>query len=236
MLEGKAAGNNVLEGKAVGKVLELMHARVRVLHSTGRRCLVATRPAVEIDPANDPRAAEIVARCPTAAASARYPSVHTIFTAPRVDAPVARFLARVSWIRLPSPRGEAGASGAAVTGRAVDRSAVTREDVAASLLAYGCVECGRELRADPVDSVYRQCECHSGSKDSTGYVWRGITLGLTDDRATRRDGFDDDDEDDEKPWDDPRSRSGKRRKRAPRRKWWKRASTILSWCRGCCSA
>ena len=221
-LEGKAAGNNVLEGKAVGKVLELLHARVRVLHSTGRRCLVATRPAVVIDPANDPRAAEVVARCPTAAASARYPSVHTIFTAPRVDAPVARFLARVSWIRLPSPREETAASGVAVTGRAVvdrsavtgramDRSAVTREDVAASLLAYGCVECGRELRADPVDSVYRQCECHSGSKDSTGYVWRGITLGLTDDRATRRDGFEDEDDD---GWDDPRSRPGKRRKRA----------------------
>ena len=187
---------NVLEGKAAGKVLELLHARVRVLHSTGRRCLVATRPAVVIDPANDPRAAEVVARCPTAAASARYPSVHTIFTAPRVDAPVARFLARVSWIRLPSPREETAASGVAVTGRAVNRSAVTREDVAASLLAYGCVECGRELRADPVDSVYRQCECHSGSKDSTGYVWRGITLGLTDDRATRRDGFEDEDEDD----------------------------------------
>ena len=224
VLEGKAAGNNVLEGKAVGKVLELLHARVRVLHSTGRRCLVATRPAVVIDPANDPRAAEVVARCPTAAASARYPSVHTIFTAPRVDAPVARFLARVSWIRLPSPREETAASGVAVTGRAVvdrsavtgramDRSAVTREDVAASLLAYGCVECGRELRADPVDSVYRQCECHSGSKDSTGYVWRGITLGLTDDRATRRDGFEDEDDDDD-GWDDPRSRPGKRRKRA----------------------
>ena len=218
VLEGNAAGK-VLEGNAVGKVLELMHARVRVLHSTGRRCLVATRPAVEIDPANDPRAAEIVARCPTTAASARYPSVRAIFTAPRVDAPVARFLARVSWIRLPSPRGEAGASGAAVTGRAVDRSAVTREDVAASLLAYGCVECGRELRADPVDSVYRQCECHSGSKNSTGYVWRGITLGLTDDRAARRDGFDDDDDEgwDEKPWDDSRSRSGKRRKRRAER-------------------
>ena len=106
-----------------------------------------------------------------------------------------------------------------MTGRAVDRSAVTREDVAASLLAYGCVECGRELRADPVDSVYRQCECHSGSKNSTGYVWRGITLGLTDDRAARRDGFDDDDDEgwDEKPWDDSRSRSGKRRKRLAER-------------------
>ena len=218
--DGNAAGN-VLEGKAAGKVLELLHARVRVLHSTGRRCLVATRPAVVIDPANDPRAAEVVARCPTTAASARYPSVDAIFTAPRVDAPVARFLARVSWIRLPSPRDATGggASGAAVTGRAVDRSAVTgravdlsavtREDVAASLLAYGCVECGRELRADPVDSVYRQCECHSGSKDSTGYVWRGITLGLTDDRAARRDEFEDDD-----GWDDPRSRLGKRRKRS----------------------
>ena len=212
VLEGKAAGK-VLEGKAAGKVLELLHARVRVLHSTGRRCLVATRPAVVIDPANDPRAAEVVARCPTAAASARYPSVHTIFTAPRVDAPVARFLARVSWIRLPSPREATGggASGAAVTGRAVDRSAVTREDVAASLLAYGCVECGRELRADPVDSVYRQCECHSGSKDSTGYVWRGITLGLTDDRAARRDEFEFEDDDGR---DDPRSRLGKRRKRS----------------------
>ena len=213
VLEGKAAGNNVLEGKAVGKVLELLHARVRVLHSTGRRCLVATRPAVVIEPANDPRAAEVVARCPTTAASARYPSVDAIFTAPRVDAPVARFLARVSWIRLPSPREATGggASGAAVTGRAVDRSAVTREDVAASLLAYGCVECGRELRADPVDSVYRQCECHSGTKDSTGYVWRGITLGLTDDRAARRDEFEDEDDDGR---DDPRSRLGKRRKRS----------------------
>ena len=166
-----------------------------------------------IEPANDPRAAEVVARCPTTAASARYPSVDAIFTAPRVDAPVARFLARVSWIRLPSPREATGggASGAAVTGRAVDRSAVTREDVAASLLAYGCVECGRELRADPVDSVYRQCECHSGSKDSTGYVWRGITLGLTDDRAARRDEFEFEDDDGR---DDPRSRPGKRRKRA----------------------
>ena len=220
--DGNAAGN-VLEGKAAGKVLELLHARVRVLHSTGRRCLVATRPAVVIDPANDPRAAEVVARCPASSASARYPSVDAIFTAPRVDAPVARFLARVSWIRLPSPREATGggASGAAVTGRAVDRSAVTgravdlsavtREDVAASLLAYGCVECGRELRADPVDSVYRQCECHSGSKDSTGYVWRGITLGLTDDRAARRDEFEDEDDD---GWDDPRSRLGKRRKRS----------------------
>ena len=210
--DGNAAGN-ALEGKAAGKVLELLHARVRVLHSTGGRCLVATRPAVVIEPANDPRAAEVVARCPTSAASARYPSVDAIFIAPRVDAPVARFLARVSWIRLPSPRGETGggASGAAVTGRAVDRSAVTREDVAASLLAYGCVECGRELRADPVDSVYMQCECHSGSKDSTGYVWRGITLGLTDDRAARRDEFEDEDDD---GWDDPRSRLGKRRKRS----------------------
>ena len=218
---GNAAGN-ALEGKAAGKVLELLHARVRVLHSTGRRCLVATRPAVVIEPANDPRAAEVVARCPASSASARYPSVDAIFTAPRVDAPVARFLARVSWIRLPSPREATGggASGAAVTGRAVDRSAVTgravnrsavtREDVAASLLAYGCVECGRELRADPVDSVYRQCECHSGSKDSTGYVWRGITLGLTDDRAARRDEFEFEDDD---GWDDPRSRPGKRRKR-----------------------
>ena len=210
--DGKPAGN-VLEGKAAGKVLELLHARVRVLHSTGRRCLVATRPAVVIEPANDPRAAEVVARCPASSASARYPSVDAIFTAPRVDAPVARFLARVSWIRLPSPREATGggASGAAVTGRAVDRSAVTREDVAASLLAYGCVECGRELRADPVDSVYRQCECHSGSKDSTGYVWRGLTLGLTDDRAARRDEFEDEDDDGR---DDPRSRLGKRRKRS----------------------
>ena len=72
-LEGRECRENVLEGKAAGKVLELLHARVRVLHSRVVDCLVATRPAVVIEPANDPpppRSSPDV----TSSASARYPA------------------------------------------------------------------------------------------------------------------------------------------------------------------
>ena len=190
------------KGKFEGKVLELTHARVRVLHSTGRRCLVATRPAVEVDPSTDQRAQEILARCPVAHASVRYASVGDLLSAPRADAPVARFTARVSWIALPRI-GVPGGGRGRIKG---DRSAVTRDDVASSLLAYGCVGCGRTLEPDPLDSVYRQCECHSGTTDATGYVWRGITLGLTDDMGGPGDGSEGECE------NEPPCLSGKRRR------------------------
>ena len=50
-------------------------------------------------------------------------------------------------------------------------------DVAAALLAYGCLACGKVLPPDPIDGVYRQCPCHPGGTNQTGYVWRGLMLG-----------------------------------------------------------
>jgi hypothetical protein len=62
----------------------------------------------------------------------------------------------------------------------------TRAEIAASLIAPGCVLCLRELAPDPADGAFRQCACHSGRANAVGWVWRALELGLVDADDERR--------------------------------------------------
>lgn len=194
-----------------GRVVELFDASVRYRSASNRYCLVAAEASDAVSggrwrviPEDDPRAADVVARCPVArAVSTRPTSLAELRRRPPVDAPVVVVRARVAWVRLPPPpktnrpswafaapeRDGGGRLSAAKRRRLDDGGAdhsllhveSMRELVAASLLSYGCRACGRCLRPDPADGIFRQCPCHPGGTNTTGYVWRSLTLGLVDD-------------------------------------------------------
>ncbi len=53
------------------------------------------------------------------------------------------------------------------------------EELAARMLALGCLACGRELDPDPDgDGIARQCACHDGSRNLVGRIWRPLEIGL----------------------------------------------------------
>ena len=113
-------------------------------------------------------------------------------------ASIARVVARVRWVQLPRPRRTAtggakkrgrddddesrggGGGGGASAPAPAPAPAFAPSDVAAALLAYGCTSCHAPLMPDARDGIYPQCACHHGGVNTTGYVWRGVTLGLVD--------------------------------------------------------
>ena len=62
---------------------------------------------------------------------------------------------------------------------------ITPEELAARMLALGCLACGRELDPDPDgDGIARQCACHDGSRNLVGRIWRPLEIGLANPTGT----------------------------------------------------
>ena len=107
------------------------------------------------------------------------------------DASVVVVRARVAWVRLPQPPSAErtvffSLKNSLKRFKSARGVPATRAEVAASLVAPGCVLCLRELAPDPADEtdetlrLFRQCVCHSGRANAVGWVWRALELGLVD--------------------------------------------------------
>ena len=107
------------------------------------------------------------------------------------DASVVVVRARVAWVRLPQPPSAERTvfftlKNSLKRFKSARGVPATRAEVAASLVAPGCVLCLRELAPDPADEtdetlrLFRQCVCHSGRANAVGWVWRALELGLVD--------------------------------------------------------
>jgi hypothetical protein len=166
-------------------------------------------------PEGDARAEALAARCSARRASAEAPSLRSLSDLERGSSPFERrasfgpndasvvvVRARVAWVRLP----RASSSSRPTSLKEKEKKIVTkreekkkkrfakktrgvpatRAEIAASLIAPGCVLCLRELAPDPADGAFRQCACHSGRANAVGWVWRALELGLVDADDERR--------------------------------------------------
>ena len=160
-------------------------------------------------PEDDARAEALAARCSARRASAEAPSLRSLSDLERGSSPFERrasigpndasvvvVRARVAWVRLPRassasrPTRRKEKEKKIVTKREEKKKKrfakktrgvpATRAEIAASLIAPGCVLCLRELAPDPADGAFRQCACHSGRANAVGWVWRALELGLVD--------------------------------------------------------
>ena len=169
-------------------------------------------------PEDDARAEALAARCSARRASAEAPSLRSLSDLERGSSPFERrasigpndasvvvVRARVAWVRLPRassssrPTRREEKEEKIVTKREEKKKKrlakklrgvpATRAEIAASLIAPGCVLCLRELAPDPADGAFRQCACHSGRANAVGWVWRALELGLVDADDERRQMF-----------------------------------------------
>ena len=165
----------------------------------------AANPTWRLVSRDDPLAAEIASRCPSSRVVARAASAREAFEArTNRDADFVRFPASVAWARLPDPpgtrfkpsadarrdvlRARRRAASRERRGRSSSRTRavmITPEELAARMLALGCLACGRELDPDPDgDGIARQCACHDGSRNLVGRIWRPLEIGLANPTGT----------------------------------------------------
>jgi hypothetical protein len=163
-------------------------------------------------PEGDARAEALAARCSARRASAEAPSLRSLSDLERGSSPFERrasigpndasvvvVRARVAWVRLPRARSSSRPTRREEKEKVTKREKkkkrfakktrgvpATRAEIAASLIAPGCVLCLRELAPDPADGAFRQCACHSGRSNAVGWVWRALELGLVDADDERR--------------------------------------------------
>jgi hypothetical protein len=166
----------------------------------------AANPTWRLVSRDDPLAAEIASRCPSSRVVARAASAREAFEArTNRDADFVRFPASVAWARLPDPPGKRFFKFSA-DARPLDvlrarrrvasrerhgrsssrtRAVIPPEELAARMLALGCLACGRELDPDPDgDGIARQCACHDGSRNLVGRIWRPLEIGLANPTGT----------------------------------------------------
>jgi hypothetical protein len=163
-------------------------------------------------PEGDARAEALAARCSARRASAEAPSLRSLSDLERGSSPFERrasfgpndasvvvVRARVAWVRLPRARSSSRPTSLKEKEKVTKREKkkkrfakktrgvpASRAEIAASLIAPGCVLCLRELAPDPADGAFRQCACHSGRANAVGWVWRALELGLVDADDERR--------------------------------------------------